>query len=104
MSFAADGKVFLSKPIGVAFVILWFTWWVMAFSMRSQKFFPDNRRACVMHGFLYIGIVLAIGVGAPWEYVHFSQPFARDSLMAWLGVIVSIFVHPSSHNLNVDGR
>ncbi len=90
MLFAADGKVFLSQPIGVAFFILWIIWWVMTFSMRSQRFFPDNPRAVVMHGFLYIGIVLAIGVGAPWEYIHFFQPFPRDSLMAWLGVIVSI--------------
>ena len=38
-----------------------------------------------------IGIVLAVCVGAPWEYTHFIQPLPRDGLLAWVGVTVSVF-------------
>lgn len=91
MLFAADGKVLLSKPLGVAFFIVWILWWVIAFSMRSQKFLPCGRRARALHGTFYIGIILAICVGAPWEYTHFIQPLPRNGLLAWVGVTVSVF-------------
>lgn len=88
--YGADGKTLLSQPVGSAYLIIWIVWWVMAFSMRSQRIISNNRRTSVVQMVFYIVIILATCLGAPWEYVHFSQPIPRDGLLAWLGIAISI--------------
>jgi protein-S-isoprenylcysteine O-methyltransferase Ste14 len=84
--FAADGKVLLSQPIGAAFFVLWIAWWVIAFSLRSQESFSMTGKSAALQSYLQLAIILVVGIGAPWEYIHLSQPFARDGLAAWLGM------------------
>ena len=90
MLYAADGKIFLTQPIGIAFLIVWSTWWVIAFSLRSRKLFPDDRNSIVIYLSVYSGVILAICFGAPWEYVHMTQPIPRDGWLSWLGIAVCI--------------
>ncbi len=84
--FMADGKNFLNQPIGAAFFTLWNIWWVVVFSLRSQSISRAGLTMKIPAGVLFGGIFLAVCLGAPWEYLHFSAPLPRNGFSAWLGV------------------
>jgi protein-S-isoprenylcysteine O-methyltransferase Ste14 len=87
---AAHGKDFLSTTIGVSFLILWTIWWLLAFSLRSQPFFPGDKKRTIPYAVLYGSVIGLTCFDAPWEYLHFNSPIPRDGWLSWIGVGVII--------------
>ncbi len=85
MLFVADGKDFLVQPIGAAFFALWNIWWVVVFSLSTKSVLHGGQILNISSMILFGGVLLAAVLGAPWEYLHFSEPLPRNGFFPWLG-------------------
>lgn len=85
---AGGGFAFISRPVGVAYLILWSLWLLITALGR-----PPGRPSSLdrqMRILVPLSVVIApvMVAGPPWEYAHFDGPLPRDGLLAWLGAIL----------------
>lgn len=83
---AGGGWAFLQRPLGVAYLGLWFVWWLLI-AVGRQRGAPSayDRSQRVI---LALGIAALVGfiLVPPWEYARFSGPLPRDGPLAWFGL------------------
>jgi len=83
---AGGGTVFVQRPVGVTYLVLWSGWWlVIAVGRRRGAKSADDKSQRTV---LALGILALIGLILlpPWEYAHFAGPIPRDGLLAWAGL------------------
>jgi protein-S-isoprenylcysteine O-methyltransferase Ste14 len=85
--FAGGGQAFIHKPVGVVYLILWNTWWVVTFLGRQKgkqtKYDPGKNWLVIISGFISVPFLIFVPA---WEYTHFSGPLCRDGWLSWFGL------------------
>lgn len=83
----AGGLEFVSRPVGLAFLILWtaLALATAAFRLPGSPSAYDRRQVVYR---IVLGVVgfLGLMVVGPWEYMRLSGPLPRDGWLAWLGI------------------
>ncbi len=85
---AGGGRNFVRRPVGVAYLALWIGWWLLIAAGRQRGVASTYDRSQRLILALGIVALVALVVGPPWEYAHFSGPIPRDGPLAWLGLAV----------------
>jgi len=72
---AGGGWTFLQRPVGAVYLTLWSGWWLLI-TIGRQRGVPSayDRSQRLILGLGIVALVALI-VGPPWEYAHFSAPF-----------------------------
>lgn len=81
------GPEFLTRPVGLAFLILWTALAVAtaAFRQPGTASTYDRRQVGFRTVLGIFGFLVLLVVG-PWEYTHLSGPLPRDGALAWIGI------------------
>jgi hypothetical protein len=80
---AGGGMVFIRRPMGAAYIVLWVVWWIVTMLGR-QRGMPStyDRRQWVLLIISGIVAVPLLVVAPSWEYVHFTGPIPRNGPLA----------------------
>lgn len=78
---------FLSRPVGIAYMVLWNLWWTVTFLGRRQgqkTVYNRGLRALVL-AISLISVPWLI-IAPPWEYSHFDGPLSRGGTLSYAGL------------------
>ena len=70
------------------YLALWTGWWLLIAARRQRGVASTYDRSQRLILSLGIVALVALVLGPPWEYAHFSGPIPRDGPLAWLGLAV----------------
>lgn len=84
---AGGGFGFLSRPVGVAYLALWISYWlVQATRLRGvPSEYDTKQRRVYLSGVVIIPVLILVPT---WEYISFSGPIPRDGLVAFAGLLL----------------
>lgn len=85
---AGGGWSFVHRPVGVVYLALWTAWWLLIAAGRQRGVASTYDRGQRLILALGIVALVALVLGPPWEYAHFSGPIPRDGPLAWVGLAV----------------
>ncbi len=86
---AGGGLSFLERPVGIAYLTLWFLWWLVAAIGRTRGVTSvyDRTQRILMPVF-YVLLLVGLIIAVPWEYAHFNRPIPRDRPSAYFGLLL----------------
>ncbi len=86
VAWVAGGWSFVRRPLGIALLAVWFSWWLSTALLRRVGRSSKYSRRALGLALALVPAYFVIVVAAPWEYRHFSGPIPRDGPLAWFGV------------------
>ncbi len=83
--------VFIHRPLGASYLVLWAIWWVVTWLGRQQGVLSayEQKQHPIIIAVSGIALLVLI-VGSPWEYASFRGPIPRDGPVAWAGIVLFV--------------
>ncbi len=83
---AGGGLVFLLRPVGTVYVVLWIAYWLVQAGRQRGQASAYDRKQMVVYVVDGVIVIPALVVAVPWEYTHFTGPIPRDDAVSWAGL------------------
>lgn len=89
---SSGGGVFLRRPAGVVYLVLWAVWFLA--TAIGRRWGGSSSYDQKQHLFITIAVAVftvpVLIVGPPWEYANFAGPIPHDGLLAWVGLVIFV--------------